>query len=180
MKFVPKEIPGVYEIQLEQKLDDRGFFARMSCIDEFSRYGLESRFVQINTSYTKRKGTVRGLHYQIAPFEENKLIKCISGSIFDALVDLRPASPTYMKCFGMDINAKVRNMLYIPAGCAHGYQALENGTEVIYLSTEFYSPAAERAIRHNDPTFKINWPLTPGSVSEKDSRILDFRPSEGE
>jgi dTDP-4-dehydrorhamnose 3,5-epimerase len=174
MIFKSIEVVGAYEISLNVITDDRGFFARFGCEKEFGDKNLNSNFVQMNTAFTAEPGTVRGLHYQKAPFEENKLMKCVAGEIFDVIIDLRKDSPSFKKWFGVTLSAVKRNMLYIPAGCAHGYQSLKPNSEVIYLSTNFYSPDHERGIRFDDLEFNINWPIPPSKISLKDMYIKDF------
>lgn len=174
MIFRETELEGVYIIEPEKKYDERGFFARAWCAEEFEAKGLVSRFVQCNISYNKVKGTVRGMHYQCKPYEETKLVRCTRGVIFDVVIDLRPESPTYCKWLALQLSGRNYKMLYIPGGFAHGFQTLEDDTEVFYQMSEFYHPECSRGIRWNDPFFKIVWPEEIKLISEKDSSYPDF------
>lgn len=163
-------------IELKKLEDDRGFFSRLFCSSEFQKLGLESKIVQVNDSYSKERGTLRGMHYQIAPKEETKIVRCIRGSIYDVIIDLRKSSETYMKSFGAPLTEENRHMMYVPKGFAHGFLTLEPDTEVIYLVSESYSKEHEKGIRWNDPAFDIKWPFTPTVISEKDKQHPDFIP----
>jgi dTDP-4-dehydrorhamnose 3,5-epimerase len=175
VQFKQTKLKGAYIIDLEPRVDERGFFARTFCQEEFSRQGLNPRVVQCSVSYNPRKGTLRGLHYQIAPFSETKLVTCLSGSIYDVIVDLRPNSPTYCQWLGIELNARrPRSMLYIPENFAHGFQTLENDTEVFYQMSEFYHPESARGLRWNDPAVNIDWPEGGRIISEKDRSFSDF------
>lgn len=174
MIFNPTKLAGACLIDLEKRSDDRGFFARTWCRKEFSAQGLVEEFVQANVSYNRRKGTLRGMHYQLAPHEEVKLVRCTRGSIYDAIVDVRPDSPTYLQWIGVELTAANYRMLYVPAGFAHGFQTLEDDTEVVYQVSAFYTPQAERGARCNDPAFGIRWPLPVAVISEKDRTWPDF------
>lgn len=174
MRFVETPLRGAYLIELEKKVDDRGFFARAFCVDEYARLGLESKIVQINNSLSARRGTLRGMHYQLAPMAETKIVRCLRGSFFDAIIDLRPDSPTFMRWFGETLTADNRKALYVPKGFAHGILTLEDDTEAYYLVTQFYSKEHERGIRWDDPAFGIGWPIPPAVVSEKDALHPDF------
>jgi dTDP-4-dehydrorhamnose 3,5-epimerase len=174
MKFRELPLAGAYAIDLEKREDDRGFFARFFCQREFQEQGLVHQWVQINNSYCHHRATLRGLHYQIAPKEEAKLVRCISGSIFDAIIDMRHGSETFGKWTGIELSAENRTMLYVPPGFAHGYLALCDHTEVLYGSSEFYWPDCERAVHWNDPFYGIVWPIQPIHLSEKD-RTTPFR-----
>lgn len=176
MKFQETPLKGAYLIDLERRGDDRGFFARAFCENEFAAQGLISHFVQVNNSLTGKKGTLRGMHYQLAPKAEVKVVRCIRGSLYDAILDLRPDSPTYGKSFGAELTAENRTMIYVPRGFAHAILTLADDTEALYLVSEFYSPENERGIRWNDPHFKIEWPIEPREVSEKDGKWPDFDP----
>jgi dTDP-4-dehydrorhamnose 3,5-epimerase len=176
MKFVPTPLPGAYLIELEKRGDDRGFFARLFCEKEFAAAGLEHRFVQINNSLSGSKGTLRGLHYQLAPAAEVKLMRCLRGAIFDVILDLRTGSPTFGRWFGAELSAANRTMMYVPRGFAHGLLTLCDDTEVLYPVSAFYAPQLERGIRFNDPRFDIAWPIQPEEVSEKDRNWPDFNP----
>lgn len=176
MKFTETPLKGAYIVELEKRGDDRGFFARFFCEREFQQHGLCSRFVQINTSFSRVKGTLRGMHYQLAPKAEDKIFRCLRGAIFDAIIDLRPDSPTFLKHFTIELTAENRTMLYVPKGFAHGFITLEPDTEILYPVTEFYAPDCERVIRYNDPKFGIHWPVEPAVISDKDRTQADFNP----
>lgn len=174
MIFHKQKIPDLYTVELDKIGDDRGFFARFFCIDEYKDLGLDVNIVQMNNSFTKEKHTLRGMHYQVPPKAEARIVRCLKGSIYDMVLDLRPESPTYGEPFGIELSAENRKMTYIPAGCAHGFMTLENDTEILYLVTEFYSPDYERIIRWNDPSFNMKWPVEPEHLSEKDKFVEDF------
>ncbi len=176
MIFTACKVKDAYLIDPDRKVDDRGFFARSYCRNEFAAPGLYPDFVQCNLSFNTRRGTLRGMHYQARPHEEIKLIRCLSGAIYDVIVDLRPASPTYRQWIGVELDADNRRMLYSPAGFAHGYLTLTDNTEVLYQVSAFYSPESERALRWNDPTFNIEWPMQPEVISSKDREHPDFIP----
>jgi dTDP-4-dehydrorhamnose 3,5-epimerase len=176
MKFIETPLKGSYLIELEKKGDNRGFFARFFCENEFGDHQLATRFLQINNSLTAKKGTLRGMHYQLQPSAEVKVVRCIKGALFDVILDLRPDSPSFGKSFGAGLNAENRTMMYVPQGFAHGFVTLEDDTEALYLVSALYAPALERGIRYNDPTFQIQWPIQPAEVSEKDSKWPDFSP----
>jgi dTDP-4-dehydrorhamnose 3,5-epimerase len=179
VKFLPTDLAGAFFIELEEHHDERGFFARAWCADEFEVHRLRSTIVQMNVTYNAKRGTLRGLHYQAAPSEEAKVLRCTRGAIFDVIVDLRVGSPTYTQWLGVNLNATQRNMLYIPEGFAHGYQTLEDETELLYLMSNFHDPATARGIRFDDPAFAIEWPLPVLSISEKDARWDRFSPEAG-
>ena len=170
------EIDGLKIIDIEPLRDDRGFFARSFCRDEFLKHNLEYEIAQCNLSKNVHKGTLRGMHYQVTPHEEVKMVRCIQGAIFDVAIDLRKDSVTYLQWMGFELHADNHRMLYVPKGCAHGYQTLEDNTTVSYMVTESYHPECERAVRWNDPSFNIRWPLPTPILSEKDSRSPDFVP----
>lgn len=174
MKFTETPLSGCYVIDLEQIGDDRGFFARSWCSKEFEAVGLTSRICQANVSYNNARGTLRGLHYQLAPHAEAKLVRCTRGAIFDVAVDLRVESPTFRQWFGVELSSENWRMLYIPEGFGHGFQALENDTEIYYLVSEFYTPEAERGARYDDPAFGIEWPTEVTATSEKDANWPRF------
>ncbi len=174
MKFIETPLKGAYTIELEKRGDNRGFFARFFCENEFSQQGLINNFVQINNSLTGKKGTIRGMHYQLMPDSEVKVVRCIKGSLYDVILDLRPDSPSFGKSFGAELNEENRTMMYVPKGFAHGFITLADDTEALYLVSSFYSPGAERGIRYNDPSFNIQWPMEPAEVSDKDSKWPDF------
>lgn len=175
MFFIETKLKGAFVIKLEKYSDDRGFFSRAWCQKEFKEQGINSRFVQANIGFSKNSGTIRGIHYQIAPFEEAKLVRCIRGAIFDVVLDLRPELPSFKQWFGVELSDENRKMLYVPEGCAHGYQTLVDNTEVFYQVSQVYSPESERGIRWNDPEFDIEWPIDEDLViSEKDQNWPDF------
>jgi dTDP-4-dehydrorhamnose 3,5-epimerase len=171
MNFKKTPITGAYVVDIEPKGDERGFFARGFCQQEFEALGLNSKIVQANIGVSRQRGTLRGLHYQVSPYAETKLIRCTAGAVFDVIVDLRPASSSYRKWLGVELAADTRRMLYVPEGCAHGYLTLVDNTEIFYLVSQFYSAESERGLRWNDPVFGIEWPITQDLViSEKDRR----------
>ena len=175
MRLTATPIAGAYVVEPEPRTDERGFFARVWCVDELAPYGVTAGFRQCNTSYTRHRGTVRGLHYQVAPFEEIKLMRCIRGRIFDVIVDVRAGSPTRGQWFGIELTAENRHMLLVPPGTAHGFQTLEDDTEVMYPVSQPYHAAAERGVRWNDPRVAVLWPITADViVSPKDASWPDF------
>jgi len=174
MRFTKTEMPGVVLIELDEIRDERGFFARSFCADEFRSRGMHTDFIQSGISFNSRKGTVRGMHFQVAPKAEPKLIRCTRGAIHDVLVDLRPNSPTYLKTFEVELSLKTHRQLYVPPGIAHGFQTLEDETEVFYEIGETFSPEHARGVRWNDPAFKIQFPLPVTVISEKDQRYADY------
>jgi dTDP-4-dehydrorhamnose 3,5-epimerase len=168
-------LEGAYLIELERVNDERGWFARAWDRQEFARRGLDSGIVQCNLSFNRRRGTLRGLHYQVAPHAESKLIRCTRGRIYDVIVDLRVSSDSYLKWIGAELSPDTGTMLYAPKGFAHGYQTLEDDTEVFYQVTEPYVRGAEKGLRWDDPAFSIEWPIaTPCVVSHKDRNWPDF------
>lgn len=177
MKFTETPLKGVYLIELEKRGDDRGFFARFFCEREYQQHGLNHHVAQINTSLSRDRGTLRGLHYQLAPKAEDKITRVIRGALFDAIIDLRPDSPTFLQHHAVELSAENRTMLYVPKGCTHGFMTLADDTETLYLVTEFYSPEHERGIRYNDPKFGIRWPMEPVVISDKDRNHPDFNPA---
>lgn len=168
------EVAGAFEITPELRSDERGFFARSWCRKEFEARGLNSRLEQCSISFNSRKATLRGMHWQTAPFEETKVVRCTQGAIYDVALDLRERSPTYKKWAAVILSASKRNMLYIPEGCGHGFLTLQDETEVLYQISEFYSPESARGVRWNDPTFRILWPLPVEVISERDRAYPDF------
>ncbi len=172
MNFRETILKDAYIIDLEPFKDKRGFFARTFCQKEFEAIGHEKDFVQINHSHTVQKGTIRGMHYQIAPHAEIKLIRCIRGGVYDVIVDMRPHSSTYLQHIGVALTAENQRMIYVPKGFAHGFQTLEDATELIYHHTAFYAPEFERGIRYDDPVIGIDWPMEVTVVSEKDQKHL--------
>jgi dTDP-4-dehydrorhamnose 3,5-epimerase len=176
MIFNETKLKGAYLIETEPLEDDRGFFARTFCREEFKKYGLNANVAQCNLSYNRKKGTLRGMHYQVAPREEAKLVSCISGAIYDVIVDLRADSTTYCEWLAVELNGRgYRRMLYIPEGFAHGFQTLEDNSEVFYQISEYYAPEYARGIRWNDPAFGIQWPEDQRILSERDRSYPDFK-----
>ncbi len=168
MKFTETRLKGAFIIEPEPITDNRGFFARAFCRREFEERGLNPEIAQCNISLNKAKGTLRGLHYQAPPHEEEKLVRVTRGAIFDVIVDLREASPTYRQWLGVELTAENRKALYIPKGFAHGFQTLEDNTEVFYQMSEFFHPESNRGVAWNSPEFGIEWPLQTKILSEKD------------
>ena len=168
MIFKKTKIRGVYLIKTQPARDRRGFFSRIFCQREFKKQGLSFKVVQSNFSYNKKRGTLRGMHYQIPPHEEIKLVSCLQGKIYDVVIDLRPISPTYLQWIAVELSAKNNKMLYIPKGLAHGFQILDDNTLVFYQMSEFYHPQSARGICWDDPQFKINWPIKKTIISSKD------------
>jgi dTDP-4-dehydrorhamnose 3,5-epimerase len=178
MIFHETEIPGAFTVDLERRDDERGFFARAWCAEEFAAQGLSTRLVQANLSFNASAGTLRGMHFQRAPHEEAKLVRCTRGALFDAIVDLRPDSPAYRRWLGVELTAENRRALYIPEGCAHGFQTLVDATEVFYLVSEAYAPESEGGVGWDDPAFGIEWPPAEARIiSPKDSSWPAFEGS---
>jgi dTDP-4-dehydrorhamnose 3,5-epimerase len=175
MRFYTTKLKDACIIELDELRDERGFFARAWCSKEFEVQGLNPRIVQANLSYNKQKGTLRGMHYQVTPFAETKLIRCTRGALYDVIVDLRPGSETYRDWIGVELSADNHRMLYVPEGFAHGFQTLEDGTEAFYQVSEFYTPGAEQGLRYDDPVFGIEWPLPVSVISEKDAAWPDYK-----
>ncbi len=174
MKFISLPIIGSYLIELEPRQDDRGFFSRLFCREEFAKKGLETEFVQANNSLSYQKGTLRGLHYQLEPMAEVKLVRCIQGSFYDVIVDLRPDSETFGQSYGAVLSSDNRQMMYVPRGCAHGFLTLCENSEVLYMVSQFYSKELEGGIRWDDPFFAIDWPVRPSIISERDKLYPNF------
>lgn len=175
MIIEPQEISGCFVIHLEPMVDDRGFFARAFSAEEFAAVGMVTEIAQINLARSETAGTLRGIHWQAAPFEEAKLVRCIRGSVFDVCVDVRPESETRGRSVGVELNAENHLALYVPPGCGHGYQSLEEGSEVIYSTSVPYTPEAECGARWDDPAFDIDWPIREGlTLSDKDSKWPDL------
>jgi len=168
MKYCETEIKGAYIIEPEKKEDERGFFARSWDIKEFEEKNLNPKLVQCSISYNHTKGTLRGLHYQIKPYQEIKYVRCTRGKVFEVLVDLRPNSHTFKKWISVELSAQNYRMIYAPEGCALGFQTLENETELFYQMSEFYSPGYERGLRYDDPILDIKWPLAISIISKRD------------
>lgn len=177
MQFTETPIPGVLIIDLQKRGDDRGFFARQFCRNEFEQHGLATSFVQVNTSLSGPRGTLRGMHYQLPPKAETKVVRCIRGAFYDVALDLRPGSKTFGQSFGVELSAENRRMLYVPKGFGHGFITLADNTEAFYFVDEFYAPENERIVRWNDPRFNIRWPAAPESMSDKDANARDFDPA---
>jgi dTDP-4-dehydrorhamnose 3,5-epimerase len=167
-------VAGAWIVEPERHVDARGFFARTWCAEEFRAHGLSARCVQSSISHNPRRGTLRGLHYQVAPHEEAKLVRCTRGAIYDVIVDLRPESPTFLRHAAVVLDADNRLAVYVPEGCAHGFQTLKDDSEVLYQMSEVYAPAFTRGVRWNDPLFGIEWPLHPTVISKRDRSCADF------
>jgi dTDP-4-dehydrorhamnose 3,5-epimerase len=175
--FTATELEGAYVVDLERRGDERGFFARAWCTNEFADQGLSTQIVQCNLSFNQHRGTLRGMHFQREPRAEAKLVRCTRGAVYDAIIDLRPDSPSYLRWFGVELTAENRRALYVPEGFAHGYQTLVDDTETFYQVSEFYSPEFEGGVRWNDPTFGIEWPYPEAPLlSPKDASWPDYRP----
>jgi dTDP-4-dehydrorhamnose 3,5-epimerase len=168
MRFTPTKLAGAYIIEPQPHADSRGLFARTFCANEFRAQGLVDVFVQCNTSWNVSKGTLRGLHFQLSPSSEVKLVRCTAGALWDVIVDLRPRSATYLQYVAVELSAGNRSALYIPEMFAHGFQTLEEGTEVFYQMSQFYAPKLARGIRYDDPKIGIKWPLPVTSISDLD------------
>ncbi len=180
MIFTETPLKGAFLIELERREDERGFFARTWCQEEFEARGLSPRVVQCNLSYNKKTGTLRGMHYQVAPFKEAKVVRCTRGAIYDVIIDLRPNSPTFTRHFAAVLTSGDHRMVYIPEDFAHGFQTLEDDTEVSYQMSEFYTPECAQGVRWNDPAFGISWPEAQRTISERDQSYHDFSTLGGE
>ena len=174
MKFIETKLPGAFIIDLEKRGDERGFFARQFCVREFAEHNLPTDYVQVNNSLSAQKHTLRGLHYQLPPAAETKLVRCIRGALLDVILDIRPQSPTFGQYHAEELTAENRLMLLAPRGFAHGFMTLTDNTEAFYFVDEFYAGDQERGIRWNDPTFNIEWPAMPAVLSDKDANHPDF------
>jgi dTDP-4-dehydrorhamnose 3,5-epimerase len=174
MVFIETSLKDVYIIDLHRLEDFRGFFGRSWCRREFEEQGLNPKLVQCNISFNKKRGTLRGMHYQLAPHEETKLVRCTMGAIYDVALDLRSDSPTFKNWLAIELTAENRRALYIPEGFAHGFQTLADNTEVFYQMSEFHYPEAARGVRWNDPTFDIHWPIETFVISEKDNNYPNW------
>ena len=175
MRFIETPLTGAWLIEIDPIQDTRGFFARTYCEDQFSAYGLETHWPQCSISYNRRRGTLRGLHYQIPPHEETKLVRCTQGAVFDVIVDLRPDSVTHRQWFSTILSQDNRHMLYVPAGFAHGFQTLVDESEVYYQISQRYVPEASAGIRWNDPALGIKWPLSDPILSDRDRAYPDLK-----
>ena len=174
MIFTELALKGVYLIEPDRREDERGFFARTFCAEEFSAHGLSPTVVQCNISFNRHRGTLRGLHFQAPPHSEARLVRCTRGNIYDVIVDLRPDSRTFKQWDAIELTADNRRMLYVPEGVAHGFQTLADDTEVLYQMSEFYHPECARGIRWDDPAFEIKWPVANPIISDKDRSVMDF------
>lgn len=174
MKFCETRICGVFEIRLEPHTDERGFFARTWCQEEFANHGLNSKLVQCNISRNTRRGTLRGMHFQEAPFSETKIVRCTRGSVYDVVVDLRPQSKTFKNWIAVTLTDEEGNSLYIPDGCAHGFLTLTDDADVFYQMSDYYKPEAARGVRWDDPAFGIHWPAEVKVLSGRDRTYPDF------
>jgi len=168
MIFTETKLKGAYLVEIKKLEDERGFFGRAWCRHEFEEVGLNADICQINTSYTVKKGTIRGMHYQVDPYQETKFVRCTKGRVFDVMVDLRPDSPTFMQWVGHELSPENCRMVYVPENFAHCILTLEDHSEIYYPVTQFYTPGAERGIRYDDPAFGIEWPIEAIHVSGKD------------
>ena len=174
MEFIETEVRGSFLVRPEPRRDDRGWFARVFCAEEFATRGMEADVAQVNLAETSHSGTVRGLHYQLPPASEAKLVRCVAGKLFDVVVDVRPSSSTFGRWAGHELSATAGEALYVPVGCAHGYQALTDGAQALYHASAPYTPELERGLRHDDPGIGISWPLPPTNVSDKDRSLPGF------
>lgn len=174
MRFISTTIAGTYLIEPELISDARGSFARSFCQNEFTNAGLNPNLVQCSISFNKQRGTLRGMHYQEAPFAEAKLVRCTQGAIYDAIIDLRKDSMSFGKWYGIELTSKNRKALYVPEGCAHGFLTLQDNTEVFYQMSEFYHPEWARGIRYNDPAFSVDWPANIVQISDRDAQYPDY------
>jgi dTDP-4-dehydrorhamnose 3,5-epimerase len=178
VRFLPTPLEGLTLIEVERREDDRGYFGRIYCEREFEAHGLASRMVQTNMSLTEKAGTLRGMHYQLAPHAEDKLVRCMRGAIWDAAIDLRPGSETYCQWFGAELSEENGTMLLVPKGFAHGFVTLTDGAAVSYQVSAFYAPGAERGVRHDDPAFGVQWPVPVKDMSPKDGNWPFFERGE--
>jgi dTDP-4-dehydrorhamnose 3,5-epimerase len=178
MIFKETGVKGAYIIEPEPIADERGVFARTFCRREFEKHGLNPDIAQCSTSHNRKKGTLRGMHYQVAPCEEAKLVSCTKGAVYDVIIDIRRNSATYCRWVTVELSAENNRMLYIPEGFAHGFQTLEDDTVVNYQISEFYHPECARGLRWNDPAFRVKWPFNPTIISEKDKNYSDFKPAD--
>ena len=177
MIFQETALSGAYLIDLEKRGDERGFFARVFCEREFAAHSLITHFVQANNSLSADRGTLRGMHYQLPPHAETKVVRCIRGALWDVILDLRPNSPTFGKSIGVELSAENRRMIYAPKGFAHGFLTLKDDSEAFYFTDEFYAPESERGLRWDDPRFGLEWPMAPIVISEKDRAHRNFDPA---
>ena len=173
MRYEPAGLDGAWILELEPHDDDRGFFARVWCAEEFRARGMKDRLAQCSLSFSRRAGTLRGMHFQAPPAEEAKVVRCVRGAVYDVLLDLRPASPSYRKWIARELTAENRRSVYVPEGFAHGFLTLTDDTEVLYLISAPHAPALVRGVRWNDPAFGIEWPRSPAVISERDRTYPD-------
>ncbi len=174
MIFCPTKLPGVFVIEPEKRGDDRGFFARSFCRQEFEANGLNPHVSQCNISFTRSKGTLRGMHFQAAPYAEAKLVRCTRGTIYDVIIDLRVQSSAFKQHVAVELSAENHKMIYVPEGCAHGFQTMEDDTEVFYQMSQDYAPDYARGVRWNDPAFGIEWPHAEPIILQRDRSYPDF------
>lgn len=174
MIFTETRLKGAFIIEVKKLKDERGFFGRSFCQHEFAEHGLINQVAQANVSFNDQKGTLRGMHFQKAPYQETKLVRCTRGALYDVIIDLRPDSPTFRQWVGVELTAENHTMLFVPQDFAHGFITLEDNTEANYLVSQFYTPGAEGGVRWNDPEINIQWPLEPVSISDKDASWPDF------
>lgn len=172
MIFTPTKLAGVWLVDQERRGDDRGWFARTWCAEEFAQHGLNPKLAQCSASFNHWRGTLRGMHYQVAPYEEAKLVRCVRGAMFDVALDLRPASPTFRQWVGVELTADNGRALYVPEGCAHGFQTLADDTEILYQISGLWQPGSARGVRWNDPAFSIAWPLAAEAILNDRDRAL--------
>ena len=174
MKFIETELKGAFIVEPERLTDERGFFARSWCKKEFEQHELLADLVQCNISFNRREGTLRGMHFQVAPHAESRLVRCTMGAIYDVIIDLRPNCPTFKRWISVELTAENRKMLFIPEGFGHGFITLTDNTEVFYQMSAFYAPECVSGVRWNDPTFDIDWPAEVKVISEKDMQYPDY------
>lgn len=174
MIFTETHLKGAFVVEIEKHEDVRGFFTRVFCQEEFAEHGLNTAVAQCNISHNIKKGTIRGMHYQSAPYQEAKFIRCIQGSLYDVIVDLRPLSPTYCQWFGVELSAANYKALYVPEDFAHGFQTLEDNTNIMYQVSQFYHPESAQGVRWNDTAFNIEWPLPVAVIMDRDDSYPDF------
>jgi dTDP-4-dehydrorhamnose 3,5-epimerase len=176
MRFTETKLVGAFVIDLEPRVDERGFFARTFCEREFGEHGLPTRFPQCNLSRNRSRGTLRGMHYEAAPSAESKLVRCVTGAIFDVIVDLRPGSATRFGWTGVELSGETGRALFVPAGFAHGFLTLSEDSDVFYHMGDFYRPNGARGFRWNDPRFAIDWPAAPIAIADRDANYPNYEP----
>ena len=178
MTFAETKLKGAFVVEMQKLEDERGFFARSWCEREFREHGLDYRLVQCNVSFNKRKGTLRGMHYQVPPFAERKLVRCTRGALFDVMLDLRPDSDTFLQWTAVELTDGNGKMAFVPKGFGHGFQTLEENTEISYHMSEFYAPESARGVRWNDPLFNITWPGGELTITDRDNQYPDSHPEQ--